>query len=40
MHGRFELSHLSMAERDRRWSMTSRQMRERGIDCLVLWGVV
>lgn len=37
MRGRFELSRLSMAERDRRWSMTRQQMRERGIDCLVLW---
>ena len=33
-----ELPRLSKAERDRRWSVTSDQMRMRGIDCLVLWG--
>jgi hypothetical protein len=39
MRDRFELPRLSMAERDRHWSMR-QQMRKRGIDCLVLWGSV
>lgn len=38
MRDRLELPRMSMAERDRRWSITRRQMRERGIDCLLLWG--
>lgn len=38
MRDRLELPRLSIAERDRRWSMTREQMRTRGIDCLVLWG--
>jgi hypothetical protein len=40
MRDRFELPRRSTAERDRRLSMTRQQMRKRGIDCLVLWGVV
>lgn len=38
MRDRLELPRMSIAERDRRWSTTRRQMQERGIDCLVLWG--
>jgi Xaa-Pro dipeptidase len=38
MRDRLELPRLSRAERDRRWCVTRKQMRERGIDCLVLWG--
>jgi hypothetical protein len=40
MRDRFELPRLSMAERVRHWSMPREEMRERGIDCLVLWGCV
>jgi Xaa-Pro aminopeptidase len=29
---------MSIAERDRRWTITREQMRARGIECLVLWG--
>jgi Xaa-Pro aminopeptidase len=29
---------MSLAERDRRWALTRAAMRQRGIDCLVLWG--
>ncbi len=38
MRDRLELPRMSIAERDRRWATTRQQMRERGIDCLVLWG--
>jgi len=38
MRDRLELPRLSLAERDRRWSLTREQMRARGIECLVLWG--
>ncbi len=38
MRDRLELPRLSIAERDRRWSVTREQMHARGIDCLVLWG--
>lgn len=38
MRERLELPRLSLAERDRRWSVTREAMRARGIDCLVLWG--
>jgi Xaa-Pro aminopeptidase len=38
MRERLELPRLSLAERDRRWSLTRDAMRARGIDCLVLWG--
>jgi Xaa-Pro aminopeptidase len=38
MRDRLELPRLSLAERDRRWSLTRREMAARGIDCLVLWG--
>jgi len=38
MRERLELPRMSMAERDRRWSLMREQMRARGIDCLVLWG--
>jgi Xaa-Pro dipeptidase len=29
---------LSLAERDRRWALTRKEMESRGLDCLVLWG--
>jgi Xaa-Pro dipeptidase len=35
---RLELVRLSLAERDRRWAVTRREMAARGLDCLVLWG--
>lgn len=38
MRERLELPRMSLAERDRRWSMTRAQMSARGINCLVLWG--
>jgi Xaa-Pro dipeptidase len=38
MRDLLELPRLSLAERDRRWSRTRKEMRARGIDCLVLWG--
>jgi Xaa-Pro dipeptidase len=38
MRDRLELPRLSIAERDRRWSAMRHEMRQRGIDCLVLWG--
>ena len=38
MRARLELPRLSIAERDRRWAETRAEMRERGLDCLVLWG--
>lgn len=38
MRDRLELPQLSIAERDRRWAITRKQMRARGIECLVLWG--
>ncbi|MBN9085164.1 MAG: aminopeptidase P family protein [Rhizobiales bacterium] len=38
MRDRLELPRLSLAERDRRWAMTRKEMRARGLDCLVLWG--
>ena len=38
MRDRLELPRMSIAERDRRWSITRDQMRARGIECLVLWG--
>ena len=38
MRDQLELPRLSLAERDRRWTLTRAQMRARGIDCLVLWG--
>ena len=38
MRDRLELPRLSLAERDRRWSLTRQEMTARGIDCLVLWG--
>lgn len=38
MRDRLELPRLSLAERDRRWSLTRQEMKARGIDCLVLWG--
>jgi Xaa-Pro aminopeptidase len=33
-----ELPRLSLAERDRRWSVTRKAMEARGLDCIVLWG--
>jgi Xaa-Pro aminopeptidase len=38
MRNRFELPRLSLAERDRRWAATRKEMDRRGLDCLVLWG--
>ncbi|MDB5405268.1 MAG: hydrolase/M24 family peptidase [Rhodospirillales bacterium] len=38
MRDLLELPRLSLAERDRRWSRTRKEMRARDIDCLVLWG--
>jgi Xaa-Pro aminopeptidase len=38
MRDRLELPRLSLAERDRRWQATRREMDARGLDCLVLWG--
>jgi Xaa-Pro aminopeptidase len=38
MRDRLELPRMSIAERDRRWTITREQMRARGIECLVLWG--
>ena len=38
MRDRFELPRLSLAERDRRWAATRKEMDARGLDCLVLWG--
>lgn len=38
MRDRLELPRMSLNERDRRWSATRKLMKERGIDCLLLWG--
>ena len=38
MRDTLELPRLSLAERDRRWAATRREMEKRGLDCLVLWG--
>lgn len=38
MRTQLELPRLSLAERDRRWAATRREMDARGLDCLVLWG--
>jgi Xaa-Pro aminopeptidase len=38
MREKLELVRLSLAERDRRWALTRREMEARGLDCLVLWG--
>ncbi len=38
MRDRLELPRLSLAERDRRWSLIRGEMAKRGIDALVLWG--
>lgn len=38
MRSVLELPRLSLAERDRRWSMVREQMKQKGLDCLVLWG--
>ena len=38
MRPKLELPRLSLAERDRRWATTRREMEKRGLDCLVLWG--
>jgi Xaa-Pro aminopeptidase len=38
MRAEMELPRLSIAERDRRWAATRAKMREKGLDCLVLWG--
>ncbi len=38
MREKLELVRLSLAERDRRWALARKQMDERGLDCLVLWG--
>jgi len=38
MREKLELPRLSLAERDRRWAVTRKEMHARGLDCLVLWG--
>lgn len=38
MRDKLELPRLSLAERDRRWTATQREMARRGLDCLILWG--
>jgi Xaa-Pro dipeptidase len=38
MREKLELVRLSLAERDRRWTATRREMQARGLDCLILWG--
>ncbi len=38
MREKLELPRLSLAERDRRWAATRKEMDKRGLDCLVLWG--
>ena len=38
MRDRLELPRLSLAERDRRWSLIRAEMRARNLDCLLLWG--
>ncbi len=38
MRSEIELPRLSITERDRRWAATRKTMREKGLDCLVLWG--
>ena len=38
MREKLELVRLSIAERDRRWAVTRKEMEARGLDCLVLWG--
>jgi len=38
MRSAMELPRLSLQERDRRWAVVRRSMREKGLDCLVLFG--
>ena len=38
MRSRLELPHLSLQERDRRWSLVREAMREMHLDCLLLFG--
>ena len=38
MREKLELIRLSLSERDRRWALARKEMDERGLDCLVLWG--
>lgn len=38
MRAEIELPRLSLSERDRRWTATRRRMRDKNIDCLILWG--
>lgn len=38
MREKLEFIGLSLAERDRRWALARKQMDERGLDCLILWG--
>src|SRR5271169_5441048 len=38
MRDTLEFPRLSLAERDRRWNMARREMKEKGLDCLVLFG--
>jgi Xaa-Pro aminopeptidase len=38
MREKLELVRLSLAERDRRWALTRKEMEARGLDCLILWG--
>jgi Xaa-Pro aminopeptidase len=38
MRTTLELPRLSRKERDRRWALVRGEMKERGLDCIVLWG--
>jgi Xaa-Pro dipeptidase len=38
MRSMLELPRLSLEERDRRWRFVRASMKERGLDCIVLWG--
>ncbi len=38
MRARLELPALSLAERDRRWALVRKAMREQGLECLLLFG--
>lgn len=38
MRSRLELPHLSLQERDRRWSVVRAEMKRQGLDCLLLCG--
>ena len=38
MRSELELPRLSLRERDRRWALVRKSMREQGLDCLLLFG--